>query len=152
MKRVRMQFTGFIVLLSLAGVAGWLALNDRAADPAGLQIERKTIAILPVSNLDRAGDDYLEVALADELTTLLSRSSELSVRPLWQSRAFADADDPIRVAEELNTELVLAGYYRRDGEELLIGLEVSNPGANAVVWRELPADYAGVGFWTACLT
>ena len=136
MKPVRMWFTGFIVLLALAGVAGWLALNDRAADPAGLQIERKTIAILPFSNLDRDGDDYLEVALADELTTLLSRSPELSVRPFWQSRAFADADDPIRVAEELNTELVLVGHYRRDGDDLVIGLEVSNPGANAVVWRD----------------
>ena len=159
MKPVRMRFTGFIVLLALAGVAGWLALHDRAADPAGLQIERKTIAILPFSNLDPTATIISKIALADGLTTLL-RSPELSVRPFWQSRAFADAGDPIRVAEELNTELVLAGRYRRDGDDLLIGLEVwsqhrrahvSNPGANAVVWRELPADYAGVGFRTACL-
>jgi len=131
-----MRFAGFIVLLALAGVAGWLALHDRAAEPARIQIERKTIAILPFSNLDPNGDDYLEIALADELTTLLSRSTELSVRPFWQSRAFADAGDPIRVAEQLNTALVLAGHYRRDGDDLLIGLEVSNPDANTVVWRD----------------
>lgn len=129
-----------VVVLTLAGAAAWLATRDRAPEqpmePARRMTPRMTIAILPFTNLNGGGDAYLEVALADELITLLSRSADLAVRPFWQSRRYADSDDPARAAAEMNAELLLTGHYRSEGDNLIIGLEVSNPGANTVVWRD----------------
>lgn len=125
-----------IIVIAAAAIAGWMALGERGAKPGPLQADRKSIAILPFSDLDGSGEAYLEVALADELTTLLSRSAGLAVRPFWQSRRHADADDLERAADALDADLLLTGHYRSEGDALRIGLEVSSPGTDTVVWRD----------------
>jgi len=125
-----------LALATLAGLMAWLETRQRTEEQAPAPRPATTIAILPFSNLADEGDAYLEVALADELTTLLSRASDLAVRPFWQSRRYSDTADLARAAAEMNAELLLTGQYRSQNDDLIIGLEVSNPGANTVVWRD----------------
>lgn len=125
-----------IVPLAIALAAlGWFLLGARDAPPPD-RPERQSIAVLPFSGLDGSGESYLEIALADELSTLLSRSPGLAVRPFWQSRRFAGANDLARVADELDAQLLLTGHYRSAQGELTISLEVSNPATDAVIWRD----------------
>lgn len=124
---------GAIVLMALAAMV-WLA--GRGDPPETDETIQTTIAILPFTNRSPELDDYLEIALADELTTLLSRSPQLVVRPFWRSGRFSDSTDLAEVAGQLQAELIVTGHFRQQNGDLAVGLEVTDPEAGRVVWRD----------------
>src|SRR5690606_15776954 len=92
-----------------------------------------TIAVLPFDNAD---DDehlnYLRLALPDEITTLLTASRDLVVRPFEHEAAGA----PFEVGRARNAGHVITGHYYLEGSShLTVAVEAQEVAGERVVWR-----------------
>lgn len=132
-----------IAAIGIAGVAAWVTTRP----PAGSQVTAPSetitsIAVLPFSTMTAAAPlDYLKFALPDEVTTILSGSPSLAVRPFASTRRFETAD-PIEAGRLLSAAKVVTGHYRADGGTLAVTIEAIDVAANRVIWRDtttLPA-------------
>src|SRR5713226_3326032 len=125
--------TGLLVTVRAAVGAWWF--KHRAGGAGGAA--KNTIAVLPLQNLN--GDisvDYLRFALADELSSVLTYSRALDVRPSGTTRKYVSADvDPQRAGRELHVAHVLAGHFLRQGDRLLITLEAIEVGSDRLLWQ-----------------
>jgi TolB-like protein len=103
-----------------------------------------SIAVLPLQNLN--GDfnvDYLRFALADELTSVLTYSRTLEVRPSSTTRKYVALDlDPKKVGQEMHVERLLAGSFRKQGEQLLVTLEAIDVSTDRLLWQATVAEKA----------
>jgi len=99
--------------------------------------ERNAIAVLPLQNMN--GDfsvDYLRFALADELTSVLTYSRSLEVRPSSMTRKYVELDlDPRRVGQQLRVGRLLTGHFRRQGEQLVVTLEAIDVPTDRLLWQ-----------------
>ena len=131
------------VLVAAAGAAWWL--SHHRADGAGGARSQRTIAVLPFQNL--AGDasqDYLRLALPDEVVTTLSYSPALAVRPFASTQKYAKADvDPQAAGRELRVADVLAGHFQQEGDQLRVTLEVIDTDSNRLLWRDTSSAARG---------
>jgi serine/threonine protein kinase len=134
----RWQF--WLLLGSLAMLATVLAavgaywLKHREVSSAQ---QRNAIAVLPLQNMN--GDvsvDYLRFALADELTSVLSYSRSLEVRPSSVTRRYVEFDlDPHKVGLQLHVGRLLTGHYMRQGERLTVTLEAIDVSSDRLLWQ-----------------
>ena len=101
-------------------------------------------AVLPLSNM--SGDttvDYLRFALADELTSILSYSRKLEVRPSSVTRKYVALDlDPTKVGQELEVGRLVTGSFRKQGDQLLIMLEAIDVPTDRLLWQVTVSDRA----------
>ncbi len=95
------------------------------------------IAVLPLQNVN--GDfavDYLRFALADELTSVLTYSRSLEVRPSSMTRRFVGADlDPRKTGQELHVGKLLTGHFLRQGDQLTVTLEAIDVSNDRLIWQ-----------------
>jgi serine/threonine protein kinase len=111
---------------------------------------QNAIAVLPLSNMN--GDakiDYLRFALADELTSTLSYSRSLEVRPSSLTRKYVDLSlDPTKVGQELHVGRLLTGSFRKQGNEIMVMLEAIDVPTDRLLWHttvaELPENMIGL--------
>jgi serine/threonine protein kinase/tetratricopeptide (TPR) repeat protein len=120
-----------IALLAGVGAAWW---KHRNAVPVA---SKDTIAVLPLAN--ESGDpsiDYLRFALADEISSDLTYTRSLDVRPTALTRKFAGTNvDPITAGHELRVATLVTGHYLREGDRLVVTLEAINARNNSLVWQ-----------------
>ncbi|MGE0639319.1 MAG: protein kinase [Thermoanaerobaculia bacterium] len=111
---------------------------ESAARAAPAPARPPSIAVLPLDNLTGdAGLDYLRLALADGMTTLLARTPALTVRPFSRSRRFDGGDvDPADAGRTLDAATVLTGHLLAEGSELRVALEAFTVAGNRVLWNE----------------
>jgi TolB-like protein len=99
--------------------------------------ERNAIAVLPLQNMN--GDfsvDYLRFALADELTSVLTYSRSLEVRPSSMTRKYVEPDlDPRRVGQQLHVGRLLTGHFMRRGDQLTVTLEAIDVPTDRLLWQ-----------------
>jgi TolB-like protein len=99
--------------------------------------QRNAIAVLPLQNLN--GDfntDYLRFALADELSSVLTYSRTLEVRPSSVTRKYVALDlDPKKVGQELRVGRLLSGSFRKQGDNLLVTLEAIDVPTDRLLWQ-----------------
>src|SRR5712671_687761 len=111
---------GLLITVLAAGGTWWF--KHREVTNAE---QRNAIAVLPLQNLN--GDfsvDYLRFALADELTSVLTYSRSLEVRPSSVTRKYLALDlDPHNVGAELRVRRLITGHFRRQGDQLTVTLE-----------------------------
>ena len=122
------------VLVTVLGAVGayWLKHRSQAS------VEQKNaIAVLPLQNMN--GDfavDYLRFALADELTSVLTYSRSLEVRPSSVTRRYVSLDlDPRKVGQELRVGRLLTGHFLRQGEQLTVTLEAIDVPTDRLLWQ-----------------
>jgi TolB-like protein len=117
----------------LAAVGAYFWKHREAANAE----QKNAIAVLPLQNMN--GDisvDYLRFALADELTSVLSYSRSLEVRPSSVTRKFVEADiDPHKVGLELHVGRLLTGHFMRQGEQLTVTLEAIDVPNDRLLWQ-----------------
>src|SRR5579863_6135327 len=122
------------MLVTVLAAVGAYWVKHRSATSAKLQ---NAIAVLPLQNMN--GDisvDYLRFALADELTSVLSYSRSLEVRPSSVTRKFVEADiDPHKVGLELHVGRLLTGHFMRQGEQLTVTLEAIDVPNDRLLWQ-----------------
>jgi eukaryotic-like serine/threonine-protein kinase len=125
--------TAALLVAVLAAVGAWWFKHREAANAE----QRNAIAVLPLQNMN--GDfnvDYLRFALADELTSVLSYSRSLEVRPASVTRKFVALDlDPKKVGQELHVGRLLTGSFRKQGDQLLVTLEAIDVPTDRLLWQ-----------------
>ncbi len=123
-----------LLVTVLAAVGAWWYQHREGANAE----QRNAIAVLPLQNMN--GDfsvDYLRFALADELTSVLTYSRSLEVRPSSVARKYVGLDlDPHKVGQELHVGRLLTGHFRRQGEQLVVTLEAIDVPTVRVLWQE----------------
>jgi len=122
-----------VLVTVLASVGAWWYKHREVANAE----QRNAIAVLPLQNLN--GDfqvDYLRFALADELTSVLTYSRSLDVRPSSVTRKYVALDlDPHKVGQELRVGRLLSGSFRKQGQQLLVTLEAIDVPTDRLLWQ-----------------
>ena len=131
-KYLMIGMAGLLVAL-LAAIGTWW-LKHRTGTAAG---GARAIAVLPLQNQN--GDfsvDYLRFALPDEISSVLTYSRGLDVRPSSVTRKYVGADlDPQKVGRELHVGIVLSGHFLKQGDHLLVTLEAVDVGSDKLLWQ-----------------
>jgi TolB-like protein/predicted Ser/Thr protein kinase len=122
-----------LLLTVLAAVGAWWFKHRSSAGGGG----QNTIAVLPLQNMN--GDfsvDYLRVALADEIASVLTYTRGLDVRPSSVTRKYVSADlDPQQVGHELHVANILTGHFRKQGDQLMVTLEAVDVNKDRLLWQ-----------------
>lgn len=130
--------TAGLLITVLAAVGAWWFKHREVANAE----QRNAIAVLPLQNMN--GDisiDYLRFALADELTSVLSYSRTLEVRPSSVTRRYVALDlDPKKVGLELRVGRLLTGSFRKQGEALMVTLEAIDVPTDRLLWQATVTD------------
>jgi DNA-binding winged helix-turn-helix (wHTH) protein/tetratricopeptide (TPR) repeat protein len=118
-----------------------IAMIVRPQPGAGRYEPLATVVALPFDNV--AGDeaiDYLRLALPDEITTLLTQSPDLAVRPFEPG----DTAGPSTAARERQARHLVTGHYYLEGDDrLAIAVEAQDGEHERLIWRAritVPAD------------
>jgi eukaryotic-like serine/threonine-protein kinase len=123
------------LLVTVLSAVGAYWIKHRSAASAELQ---NSIAVLPLQNMN--GDvsmDYLRFALADELSSVLTYSRSLEVRPSSVTRRFVALDlDPRKVGQELHVGRLLTGHFLRQGEQVTVTLEAIDVSNDRLLWQD----------------
>jgi serine/threonine-protein kinase len=122
------------LLVTVLAAVGAYWVKHRAMASAEQQ---NAIAVLPLQNVN--GDvavDYLRFALADELTSSLTYSRSLEVRPSSATRNYSEAQqDPRKVGQQLHVGKLLTGHFIRRGEKLTVTLEAIDVASDRLLWQ-----------------
>jgi TolB-like protein len=131
------------VILGLAAAGFWWVARRQAGAP-GLR-GQVTLAVLPFQNLNAdASSDYLRLALPDEVATTLSYVPTLAIRPFASTQKYAKGDvDSQAAGRELRVARILAGHFLKEGERLLVTLEVVDIDSNRLLWRDTSSAAVG---------
>src|SRR5262252_7287493 len=131
--------TAALLVTVLSAVGAWWYKHRAIANAE----QRNAIAVLPLRNI--SGDssiDYLRFALADELTSVLTYSRTLEVRPSSAIRKSADDSEPTKIGRELRVGRILTGSVNKQGNQLLVTLEAIDVPTNRLLWQTTVAERA----------
>jgi eukaryotic-like serine/threonine-protein kinase len=132
--------TAALLVTVLAAVGAWWFKHRALANAE----QRNAIAVLPLQNMN--GDfnvDYLRFALADELTSVLTYSRSLEVRPSSVTRKYVALDlDPKKVGQELRVGRLLTGSFRKQGDQILLTLEAIDVPTDRLLWQTTVSEKA----------
>ncbi len=122
---------------------GWLvrrAASSGAEAPASAagSTAPGAVAVLPFRNLGGDRDlDYLELAVPDEITTVLARAPALAIRPFSAAAGYRTGEvGPRAAGEALRAAQVVTGQFFPEGERLNLTLEAVDVAADRLLWRE----------------
>jgi len=122
-----------LLVTVLASVGAWWYKHREVANAE----QRNAIAVLPLQNMN--GDfniDYLRFALADELSSVLTYSRSLEVRPSSVTRKYVALDiDPKKVGQELRVGRLLQGHFMKQGDQLTVTLEAIDVPTDRLLWQ-----------------
>jgi eukaryotic-like serine/threonine-protein kinase len=122
------------VLVTVLAAVGAYWVKHREVASAEL---KNAIAVLPLQNMN--GDysvDYLRFALADELTSVLTYSRSLDVRPSSVTRKYVAPDfDPRKIGLELHVGRLLTGHFLKQGDQLTVTLEAVDVATDRLLWQ-----------------
>jgi TolB-like protein/predicted Ser/Thr protein kinase len=132
----------------LVVLVGWLIWHWRETSaPAGGRASAGpvTIAVLPFQNLGAdKEEDFLRMALPDEVATTLSSVRTLSIRPFATTGKYARADVDLQQAgKDMHVGRIVTGHYQKVRDRLQLTLEAVDVGDDRVLWQEtmnLPAE------------
>jgi non-specific serine/threonine protein kinase len=130
----RMVASMGVILLFAASIGGWLWYRHNSRASGGRQA---TLAVMPFQYLgDDSSLNFLELALPDQITNVLTHVSGIAVRPFESARRFAGADDPQTVGRALGVRNVLSGRYWVVENEITITLELVDVDRDRVIWED----------------
>ena len=124
--------TGLLITIVSAVGAWWYKHREVASAEA-----QNSIAVLPLQNVNNDPNaDYLRYALADELTSVLTYSRSLEVRPSSMTRRFTAQDvDPKKVGQELRVGRLLQGHFLKQGNQISVTLEAIDVPTDRLLWQ-----------------
>jgi TolB-like protein/DNA-binding winged helix-turn-helix (wHTH) protein/Flp pilus assembly protein TadD len=120
------------VLLFVALAVAYYIRRTNAVDSP------QTLAVLPFRPLSTgAGDEYLELGMADALITKLSRSGRLIVRPTSAIRKYTAPDtDVLAAGRALQVDSILEGNIQRADDRLRVSLRLLRVRDGASLWSD----------------
>ena len=122
-----------LLVAVLASVGAWWYKHRQVANAE----QQNAIAVLPLQNINGdASSEYLRFALADELSSVLTYSRSLEVRPSSVTRKYISADvDPKVVGKELRVGRLLQGHFMKQGDQLTVTLEAIDVPTDRLLWQ-----------------
>jgi serine/threonine protein kinase/TolB-like protein len=131
-----------LVTVILAAALWWMRREDRRTAAAS----RSTIAVLPFQNMggDKS-EDFLSIALADEISTILTYTRSLEVRPVGVAEKYTQGGvpDPAQTGRALHAAYLVTGHYLRGRDKLAITMEAIQAAEDRMLWQStfsVPAD------------
>lgn len=122
-----------VMVMLLTVTAVWWAKHGRLPFTS----VSPSVAVLPFQSM-APGDissDYLRVALADEISTILTYTPSLEVRPVSSTRRYIGITDPQQAGKELRVSTIVTGHYVRQGAKLTITVEAIDVRTNRLLWQ-----------------
>jgi serine/threonine protein kinase len=122
-----------LLVAVLASVGAWWYKHREVANAE----QQNAIAVLPLQNINGdASTEYLRFALADELSSVLTYSRSLEVRPSSVTRKYVLPDiDPKAVGKELRVGRLLQGHFMKQGDQLTVTLEAIDVPTDRLLWQ-----------------
>ncbi|HKD85015.1 MAG TPA: protein kinase [Terriglobales bacterium] len=135
MRRLPLTVMLLLVMAGAAVAAFWFARSHHSSmkpEPA-----HTTVAVLPFQNAsDDQSHDYLRLAIPDQVTTDLSYSPSLALRPASLTQRYTAQTDPKTAGKELGVSKIVTGQYLREGDRWHITLELVDVDQNQIMWRD----------------
>jgi DNA-binding winged helix-turn-helix (wHTH) protein/tetratricopeptide (TPR) repeat protein len=133
-RRLPLTAAAMLATGAVGFLAWWQLSGTSHSTPA-------TVVVLPFENAgDDAGLDYLRLALPDEITTLLTTSRDLVVRPFEHEAS----GPPLAAGRARDAGHVITGhYYLEENNRLSVAVEAQEVAGERLVWRAritVPAD------------
>jgi len=128
----------WIALAVLTVVVAVIAVSPFLKKDSAVVPHPTSVAVLPFQNASGNSNlDYLSFALPDEITTALSRTRPLSIRPFSAASQYRNPGaDLQKVGRELAANRIVTGRYLVLGEQLQITMEAVDVDNNRMVWRD----------------
>jgi TolB-like protein len=96
-----------------------------------------SIAVLPFQNLGAdKEDDYLRMALPDEIATTLSAVRSLSVRPFAAGKYAGGDFDVQQAGKEMHVGRLVIGHFQRVRDQLELAMQAVEVGEDRVLWQD----------------
>jgi eukaryotic-like serine/threonine-protein kinase len=129
------------VLLVTALIAGGLyyrSHQSKSLTPLSPSRTVTTVAVLPFQNVGSDKSiDYLRLALPDEITTILSYTRSLSIRPFATTSKYVEPNlDLQKAGQEMRVASIVTGHFLKAGEQLQITLEAVEVESSRLLWRD----------------
>jgi TolB-like protein/predicted Ser/Thr protein kinase len=136
---------GAVALLAVLGLLAWRLRETARTGAQTTAAAPVTIAVLPFQNLGAdKEDDFLRMALPDEVSTTLSSVRTLSIRPFATTGKYAAADVDVQQAgKEMHVGRIVMGHYQKVRTQLQLTMAAIDVGDDRVLWQEtmnIPAD------------
>jgi serine/threonine protein kinase/tetratricopeptide (TPR) repeat protein len=125
-----------LFVLIVAVVAFWRWRDSFRAEKAS--VAPVTIAVLPFQNLSAdQEEDFLSMALPDEIATTLSSVRTLSIRPFSTTAKYAKGDVDVQQAgKEMHVGRIVMGHYQKIRDQLQLTVQAVDVADNRVLWQE----------------
>jgi TolB-like protein/Tfp pilus assembly protein PilF len=124
-----------IIFISAVGISYLLANRGPIKI---LELNSKTVAVLPFTNLsDSKEDEYFIDGITEDILTQLSKISELRVISRTSVMKYKNTNLTIpEIGRELNAGAILEGSIRRAGEKVRITGQLINANNDEHIWAE----------------
>jgi TolB-like protein/Tfp pilus assembly protein PilF len=140
--RGRVMTWALPIAAAIVGLAAFFAVHfagQKPTAPPGAVTE-KSIAVLPLENLSPEKENaFFAEALQDDLLTSLAKVRELKVisrTSVSQYRGPAAARNLRTIARDLGVQNILEGTVRREGNRLLVNMQLIDAGDDRHLWAE----------------
>jgi serine/threonine protein kinase/predicted Zn-dependent protease len=129
---------GLLALLIVIGLVAWRMLQQPVPQAQEIVSTPVTIAVLPFQNLSAGKEeDFLRMALPDEVATTLSSVRSLSIRPFAASGRYTNGDVDLQQAgKAMHVGRIVTGHYQKIGKSLQLTLEAVDVGDDRVLWQD----------------
>ncbi len=127
---------GLAIALAVAGFLGMRSRGTAGAADAGETL--RTIAVLPFRNISQdTAQQYFSAGMTEEIATQLSRVGALRVLGRSATAQYEGAGDRLqRMSRELGVGSVVEGSVRLAGDQVRIGVELTNVRTGQTLWSE----------------
>jgi serine/threonine protein kinase/Tfp pilus assembly protein PilF len=135
LKKVIVPAAAFVALV-IIGIALIKVLPKEAAPPAAPS--KRSIAVLPFENIgDPSEDEAFTSGITEDITTQLSKISELDVRSQESAMRYKKSDLGMEeIGRELNAAHVLVGSVRRADGTVRITTRLIDTAKDKIVWAD----------------
>ena len=129
---------GALMLLLIAGLLIWRFLETAPQPGSKRAAAPVSIAVLPFQNLGGdKDDDFLRMALPDEVATTLSSVRTLSIRPFATTTRYAAGDvDVGQAGRAMHVGRIVMGHYQKVRDQLHLTMQAVDVGDDRVLWQE----------------
>ncbi|HTS38469.1 MAG TPA: protein kinase [Candidatus Solibacter sp.] len=123
-----------VVLLAIVAAWRWREMPPSEKSPAA----PVTIAVLPFQNVSEdKEEDFLRMALPDEVATTLSSVRSLSIRPFSTTGKYASGQvDVEQAGKEMHVGRIIIGHYQKVRDQLQLTIQAVDVNDDRVLWQE----------------
>ena len=128
-----------LAVLVIAGLLLWRSRESSSPEPKKMAAAAPvSIAVLPFQNLGAdKEDDFLRMALPDEVATTLSSVRALSIRPFAATGKYATGDVDVQQAgKDMHVGRIVMGHYQKFHDQLQLAIQAVDVADDRVLWQE----------------